>query len=165
MIGFLVLAHAVSKGKFCIFLEPICKISADLHIISRYLSSIISVIIGISNIRKDNLLPVILTTIVILLLYALEVYFVQSAFNLNLSIIQCIIILLISSISMMIPAMPGNFGTFESSVIYTLSLFNIVDNFGFSFILHIVSYIPYTFIGFMYFLEDFNYKNMRNIIN
>tara|TARA_B100000029_G_C17527932_1_gene942295 strand:+ start:258 stop:1193 length:936 start_codon:yes stop_codon:yes gene_type:complete len=123
------------------------------------------VIIGISNIRKDNLLPVILTTIVIWLLYALEVYFVQSAFNLNLSIIQCIIILLISSISMMIPAMPGNFGTFESSVIYTLSLFNIVDNFGFSFILHIVSYIPYTFIGFMYFLEDFNYKNMRNIIN
>ena len=57
---------------------------------------------------------------------------------------------------MILPGIPGNFGTFEGSIIYSLSLFNIVDDFGFSFILHFISYIPYTMLGCLYFFKDFN---------
>ena len=54
---------------------------------------------------------------------------------------------------MILPSMPGHFGTFEGSVIYALSFFNlyglnnIEDNFGFGFILHSVSHLPYTIFG------------------
>ena len=51
------------------------------------------VILGILNIKKENLFQIIFTTIIIWLFYTLEVYLVQSAFSLNLSIIQCMILL------------------------------------------------------------------------
>ena len=154
ILGFLVVLCALSFKS--IFLKK-----TDSKI-KRILNDVID---GLSNIKKEKIMPAILTTFLIWAFYTIEVYFVQSAFNLNLDIIQCMIILLISSIAMMIPAMPGNFGTFESAVIYSLSLFHIVDNFGFCFMLHLVSYIPYTFLGFIYFLEEFNLNNITKAIN
>ena len=64
---------------------------------------------------------------------------------------------------MILPGMPGHFGTFEGSVVYALSFFNlyglnnIEDNFGFGFILHFVSYIPYTIFGLFYFIEEYKF--------
>ena len=67
---------------------------------------------------------------------------------------QSILLLLISTVVLSIPALPGNIGTFEGSVVYTLSLYGITDNFGFGFILHSVSFIPYTLLGLMYFVKE-----------
>ena len=120
---------------------------------------------GITNIKKEKIIPSLLLTIIIWAFYTIEVYLVQGAFSMNLNIFQCMIILIISTISMMIPSMPGHFGTFESAVLYSLALFNITDNFGFCFILHLVSYVPYTHIGLIYFLDDFKFNKMRKIIN
>ena len=50
--------------------------------------------------------------------------------------------------------MPGNIGTFEGAVVYTLLLFGIEDNFGFAFILHAVSFIPYTLLGLYYLIKE-----------
>ena len=83
--------------------------------------------------------------------------------NLGLSINHSIFILFVSSISMILPGMPGNFGTFEGSVIYSFILFgnygiyNITDDFGFAFILHLVSFIPYTIFGFIYFITELKF--------
>ena len=123
------------------------------------------IISGITTFKKKDLFYCLLLTLLIWSIYILEVYYVQDAFNIKLNVFQCVLILLISSVSMIIPAMPGNFGTFEGSVIYTLSLFNIVDNFGFCFMLHLISYIPFTLIGFIYFIKDYKLltnKIMRN---
>ena len=64
---------------------------------------------------------------------------------------------------MILPAVPGNFGTFEGSIAYSFLVFekynigNYVDDFGFSFILHLVSYIPYTLVGFIYCIQEFKF--------
>ena len=110
----------------------------------------------------------LLLTIIIWSVYILEVYLVQSAFNISLGFYESIFILLVSSISMILPAVPGNFGTFEGSVIYSFYLFekyNIgtyVDDIGFSFILHLVSYIPYTIFGFIYFIQETKFLLKKN---
>ena len=96
----------------------------------------------------------IITSIIIWINYILVVYLVQLSFQLELSLMQSILLLLISTVVLSIPALPGNIGTFEGSVVYTLSLYGITDNFGFGFILHSVSFIPYTLLGLMYFVKE-----------
>ena len=59
-----------------------------------------------------------------------------------------------STLALSIPGLPGNIGTFEASVVYTLGMFDIIDNFGFGFILHSVSFIPYTLFGIFYFIKE-----------
>ena len=69
---------------------------------------------------------------------------------------------------MILPGMPGNFGTFEGSVIYSFILFsnygiyNITDDFGFAFILHLVSFVPYTIFGFIYFITELKFFTNKN---
>jgi len=113
-----------------------------------------SIIIGFSNIKTSNILMLIIASIFIWINYILVVYLVQLSFQLELSLMQSILLLLISTVVLSIPALPGNIGTFEGSVVYTLSLYGITDNFGFGFILHSVSFIPYTLLGLMYFVKE-----------
>ena len=112
------------------------------------------IINGFSILNKKNIIPVIILTMMIWSIYICEVYLVLNAFKLELDIFYACFILLISSVSMLLPGIPGNFGSFEGSVVYALSLFNITDDFGFSFILHFISYLPYTIFGFIYFISD-----------
>ncbi|MDB4859874.1 flippase-like domain-containing protein, partial [Candidatus Marinimicrobia bacterium] len=112
------------------------------------------IISGFSTINKSNFLLSIFYTILIWLSYIIVVYLVQKSMYLNLSFIQCILLLFLSSLVLMIPSMPGNIGTFEGSVVYTLLLFGIKDDFGFAFILHAVSFIPYTILGLFYLIKE-----------
>jgi len=118
---------------------------------------------GFASLNNNNIFPSIILTLFIWFIYVMEVYIVQSAFNLGLSINHTIFILFVSSISMILPGMPGNFGTFEGAVIYCFILFgnygiyNITDDFGFAFMLHLVSFIPYTIFGFIYFMSELKF--------
>ena len=118
---------------------------------------------GFASLNNNNFFPSIMLTLIIWSVYVMEVYIVQSAFNMGLSINHAIFILFVSSIFMILPGMPGNFGTFEGSVIYSFTLFgkyglyNITDDFGFAFILHLVSFIPYTIFGFIYFITELKF--------
>ena len=118
------------------------------------------IISGFSTINKSNFLLSIFYTILIWLSYIIVVYLVQKSMYLNLSFIQCILLLFLSSLILMIPSLPGNIGTFEGSVVYTLLLFGIKDDFGFAFILHAVSFIPYTLLGLFYLIKErYIFKN------
>ena len=123
----------------------------------------LDIVNGYSEIKNKNFLPAIILTIIIWIIYIIEVHLVQSAFNINLNIYESVFILFISSAFMILPAIPGNFGTFEGSIAYSFLLFekynigNYVDDFGFSFILHLVSYLPYTFFGFIYCVQEFKF--------
>ena len=111
---------------------------------------------GFSSLNHSNIISVLSLTIIIWLIYFIQVHIMQHAFGLDLNFNQSLILLVISTAVISIPALPGNFGTFEGSVVYSLSLFNIIDDFGFAFILHFISFIPYTVFGLYYFLENIN---------
>ena len=118
------------------------------------------IIRGFSSIDRLNFLLSILSSILIWISYAVVVFLVQESMYLDLNFIQCILILFLSSIALMVPSMPGNIGTFEGAVVYTLLLFGIEDNFGFAFILHAVSFIPYTLLGLYYLIKErYIFKN------
>ena len=117
-------------------------------------SPIKKILIGFSGIKSKNLFLLFVLTILIWGSYILVVYLVQYSFSLNLSFHQTILLLLISTLALSIPGLPGNIGTFEASVVYTLGMFGIIDNFGFGFILHSVSFIPYTLFGILYFIKE-----------
>ena len=125
---------------------------------------IVNIINGFSKISNLNILISLFLTIIIWSIYILEVHLVQSAFNIELSLHESIFILLISSIFMLLPAIPGNFGTFEASVVSSFVLFekynidaHVDDVVGFSLVLHLVSYIPYTIFGFIYCLQEIKF--------
>ena len=123
--------------------------------INRKFSRIIKEILsGFSNMIYSNLFYVLLLTILIWTSYLFVVYIMQKTFMLNLGINGSILLLVISTIILSVPSLPGNIGTFEGAVVYTLSLYGIEDSFGFGFILHSVSYIPYTLLGLIYFLRE-----------
>ena len=118
------------------------------------------IISGFSTINRLNFLLSMFFTILTWISYVIVVFLVQKSMFLDLNFIQCILILFISSIVLMIPSMPGNIGTFEGAVVYTLLLFGIEDNFGFAFILHAVSFIPYTLLGLYYLIKErYIFKN------
>ena len=119
---------------------------------------------GFSCLNKNNIINILFVTTVIWTVYICNVYLIQKAFFLSITLSECMLVLLISTLALSIPGLPGSLGTFEASVFYSLSLFGIVDNFGFSFILHAVSYIPFTIIGFFYFIEDVEIFKGFNII-
>ena len=112
------------------------------------------IILGFSSLNVSSLAGVILLTAFIWSSYLFVVYVMQKMFLLNLGISGSILLLVISSIVLSIPSLPGNIGTFEGAVVYTLSIYGIQDNFGFGFILHSISYIPYTLLGLIYFLRE-----------
>ncbi len=118
---------------------------------SRVIKEILS---GFSNMNYSSLFYVFLLTLFIWTSYLFVVYIMQKTFMLNLGISGSILLLVISTIILSVPSLPGNIGTFEGAVVYTLSLYGIEDSFGFGFILHSVSYIPYTLLGLIYFLRE-----------
>lgn len=118
---------------------------------SRVMKEILS---GFSNMNYSSLFYVFLLTLFIWTSYLFVVYIMQKTFMLNLGISGSILLLVISTIILSVPSLPGNIGTFEGAVVYTLSLYGIEDSFGFGFILHSVSYIPYTLLGLIYFLRE-----------
>tara|TARA_Y100001970_G_scaffold181965_1_gene221443 strand:- start:882 stop:1829 length:948 start_codon:yes stop_codon:yes gene_type:complete len=112
------------------------------------------IIHGFSSLAYHNVLYVFIMTLLIWINYIIVVYLVQYAFSFNLDIYQSILLLLLPTLALSIPSLPGNIGTFEGAVVYTLSLYGIEDNIGFGFILHSISLIPYTLLGLIYFVKD-----------
>lgn len=121
---------------------------------SNFFKILRDVVSGFSIISKSNFLLSIFYTMLIWFSYILVVYLVQKSMYLNLTLIQCILLLFLSSLALIVPSLPGNIGTFEGSVVYTLLLFGIKDDFGFAFILHAVSFIPYTLLGLYYLIKE-----------
>ena len=149
----------LAVGSFGIFLSY-KKIYLKLNPI-KLLKIIKNIFDCFSNLKSSNSLYVLFISIIIWLIYLLQVYLVQEAFSLNLNLNQSLIILVISTAVISIPALPGNFGTFESSVVYSLSLFHIIDDFGFAFILHLISFIPFTILGLVYLIKNINLINTK----
>jgi len=112
-----------------------------------------NIINGFKGLNYTNFLPIVFYTILIWSIYVAMVYLVQSSIDLNLSIINCIFILFISSLALSIPSAPGNIGTFEFSVVYAMGMIgSSLYQLEFAIILHMVTFFPYTIIGGLFFI-------------
>ena len=86
-----------------------------------------------------------------------QIDLVFRAFSIVASPYQSLLILIIGSLVVSIPSLPGAIGTFHVVVYSTLNVFGIdVEGSSFTMILHAYGYISLTVIGFYYFIIDKN---------
>jgi len=98
-----------------------------------------------------------LTTIVIWLIYLLNIHIAQHAMGLGLSIAESYLILVVTTLVLWIPAAPGFIGTFHAAVItvcvYLLSITEPQAQ-AMAVVLHAIGYIPQTIIGAIFFFKS-----------
>ena len=136
---------------------------------NKFLSILNQILDGLLSIRKQRVIPVVISSLLIWSIYLLDVYFIQRAFQFNLSWTQTLAILVISSLVLSIPSAPGMIGTFHAAVKYTMvDLFAFTPNEGNSFaiLMHAYGYILFTLLGAYYFLKSQFHENaINNVLN
>jgi len=136
---------------------------------NKFLSILNQILDGLLSIRKQRVIPVVISSFLIWSIYLLDVYFIQRAFQFNLSWTQTLVVLVISSLVLAIPSAPGMIGTFHAAVKYTMvDLFAFTPNEGNSFaiLMHAYGYILFTLLGAYYFLKSQFHKHaINNVLN
>ena len=136
---------------------------------NKFLSILNQILDGLLSIRKQKVIPVVISSLLIWSIYLLDVYLIQKAFQFNLSWAQTLAVLVISSLVLSIPSAPGMIGTFHAAVKYTMvDLFAFTPNEGNSFaiLMHAYGYILFTLLGAYYFLKSqFHEHAINNVLN
>ena len=136
---------------------------------NKFLSILNQILDGLLSIRKQKVIPVVISSLLIWSIYLLDVYFIQRAFQFNLSWTQTLAVLVISSLVLSIPSAPGMIGTFHAAVKYTMvDLFSFTPSEGNSFaiLMHAYGYILLTLLGAYYFLKSqFHEYAINNVLN
>ena len=93
-----------------------------------------------------------LQTLILWLFMGLSNYFVFLAFGFKLPLDASYFLLVVVSISILIPSSPGFIGVYHTGTVYTLLQYNIsqADALSFALVLHAAQYIPITLMGFYY---------------
>ena len=82
----------------------------------------------------------------------------QLSLNINLSLSECMFLLILSTVALSIPSSPANVGTFEFSIIYGMTILGYNSyNSEFAILLHLLTFIPYTLIGGVLFIYNYFY--------
>ena len=104
-----------------------------------------------------NKSSILFSTCILWVLIFLDVYFIQAAMEIKLSIFECFCIMLVGTIIYIIPSSPGTFGTFHLAIqefmVFFLDKPEMISK-TFAFILHAHSYIFFIIIGSYYFIKD-----------
>jgi len=95
-------------------------------------------------------------TMLIWLCMGISNIFVFYAFGFDLPIYASYVLLVVVSISILIPSSPGFIGVYHAGVVFTLSRFGIDTNnaVSCSLVLHAAQFIPITLIGFYYLKKE-----------
>ena len=111
---------------------------------------------GVTIISKlKNINAVITLSIFLWCLYFVISIFVLNACSINIDVIELVVLFVIGSFAIGLPALPGSIGTYDLIVTKALeNLFNInhMDALNYALVSHAVSYFPFLLIGFVYFL-------------
>ncbi len=121
---------------------------------------------GLEFMTKPGLLTwVLVQTIVLWIFMGVSNYFVFLAFGFDLPLWASFVLLVVVSISILIPSSPGFIGVYHAGTVLTLQLYAVpdVDARAFSLVLHAAQFIPITLMGF-YFLrkEHLSLKNLED---
>jgi len=120
---------------------------------------------GLLKSAKTSLFVVILT-FGFIVGQVLTIFFLFQAFNLKLSFLAGLFLLLAIQVGNIPPSVPGKIGIFEYAVILALSVFSISKNQALSYgiILHLVAYVPKILLGFVLLSRiDISLRKKRNI--
>ncbi len=143
---------------FSIFKNKISK--KLINILEIFLNSIIS----IKNSEYNS--QIILFSIILWVFYYLATYFVLLSFSINLDFVSIWVLIIVSSIAIGIPAMPGAIGTYEAGVKFAMvSLIGITSEkaLAFALVSHATSFVPFTLLGAIYFfLGSVKLSDLKN---
>ena len=113
---------------------------------------------GIFQIKQTNIAIIIISSILIWLIYLSNVYLIQKIFNgFNLSFIQCLLLLFVSSFIQMIPSGFGALGIFQLGAESVLIKLGILNYHNFLILLWLYSFVNYTLLGAFYFIKESNF--------
>ena len=99
-----------------------------------------------------TLLSIVILTFGFIVGQVLTIFFLFKAFNLELSFLAGLFLLLAIQVGNIPPSVPGRIGIYEYVVILALSLFNISKSQALSYgiMLHLVAYLPKILLGFIF---------------
>lgn len=110
--------------------------------------------------KSEHYLSILMLSLAVWFLYAVVVYLSFFAFNFTenygVGLYESLVVLVIISIGLMIPASPGFVGTYHWFCMKSLSLFGIPESEALSFavISHALNTIPFTIVGLLYFWKE-----------
>ena len=101
-------------------------------------------------------LNVSLQTIAIWILMGLSNYFVFISFGFDLPLTASYVLLVVVSISILIPSTPGFVGVYHAGAVWTLTAYGIgkENALSFALVLHAAQFIPITLMGFYYLRKE-----------
>jgi len=97
-----------------------------------------------------------LQTILVWIFMGASNYFVFIAFGFDLPLEASYFLLVLVSISILVPSSPGFVGVYHAATVLTLTMYGIdnVDARAFALVLHAAQYIPITLMGFYYLRKE-----------
>jgi uncharacterized protein (TIRG00374 family) len=103
-------------------------------------------------------------TLILWLFMGFSNYFVFKAFGFGLPLTASYVLLVVVSISILIPSSPGFIGVYHAGTVWTLQAYGIqkADALSFALVLHAAQFIPITLMGFYYLRkEHLSLKNLE----
>ena len=127
-------------------------------IVGKSLALIKSMLNGFTVLQRSNKKLIIFSLSIILwIFYYFSMALVVNATGLSLTWSDTGILLIATTLSIIIPAAPGYFGTYHAATIFILtSMYGIsrIDSQAFAVLAHAVGYIPFVLIGAVFFIKS-----------
>ena len=124
---------------------------------------------GISSLNYNTIPKLFFYSFCIWVIYWFDIYIIGKAFNFNLSIIDCLLLLVFITTIISVPSAPGMIGTFHLASKFIMNEvlgYNVDDSNAFTIMLHSYSYITYSLIGAYFFLfNQYRGHGINNYLN
>ena len=107
--------------------------------------------------KTKHHLKIILCTVIIWVCYFLMTKWLLESCGIELKVHEIFIMLLMGSIIVSVPALPGGLGTYEAGITYALTLLFFVSkdlSLTYAIVSHASNYIPYMLVGSFYFFKS-----------
>ncbi len=110
--------------------------------------------------KSEHYWAIIWQSVVIWFFYAAIIYFTLEAFGFNqrfdLPLGATVVILVMASLGLMVPAAPAALGTFHLICQQALMLFNVPqsESLSFAIVLHLANFVPVTLVGLFYYYKQ-----------
>ena len=112
---------------------------------------------GILGLKPELRVKSLLITIVLWMMYWFSTHLIQAAFNLDMTILESLLVLVVSSLALSIPSAPGMIGTYHLAVNYAmegiLEFPSAIAN-PYTIVMHAYGFISLTLVGAYYFMQN-----------
>ena len=107
--------------------------------------------------RAKNKVEIFVCTLLIWICYYLMTKCLVESCNINLDLFNIFIMLLVGSIIVSVPGLPGGIGTYEAGITYALTFLFLVPKdmaLTYAIVSHTSNYLPFLIVGFFYFIKS-----------